>query len=71
MIFVVILALLFGVIAAIVVAGFYILMFVVGVAFLILVAISLGIGNTWDLDPMSVMWLGLVPLTAYSGLRDR
>lgn len=63
MIFIASLALLFGVIAAIVVVGYYIFMFVVGVAFLVLVAISLGIGNAWDLDPKSVMWLGLVPLT--------
>ena len=63
MIFIAALVLLFGVIAAIVVAGFYVLMFVVGVAFLVLVAISFGIGNVWDLDPKSVMWLGLVPLT--------
>lgn len=63
MIFIAALILLFGVITAIVVAGFYVLMFVVDVAFLVLVAISFGIGNVWDLDPKSVMWLGLVPLT--------
>ena len=66
MIFIAALVLLFGVIAAIVVAGFYVLMFVVGVAFLVLVAISFGIGNVWDLDPKSVMWLGLVPLAVLS-----
>ncbi len=63
MIFIAALVLLFGVIAAIVVAGFYVLMFVVGVVFIVLVAISFGIGSAWDLDPKSVMWLGVVPLT--------
>lgn len=63
MIVIAILVLLLGVIAAITVVGFYVLMFVVGVVFILLVAISLGIGNTWDLDPKSVLWLGLVPLT--------
>ncbi len=65
MIFIAALVLLFGVIAAIVVAGFYVLMFVVGVAFIVLVAISFGIGSAWDLDPKSVMWLGLVPLSVF------
>lgn len=64
MIFLAIVALVLGVIAAILVAGFYILMFVVGVVFLILVGISFGLGNIWDLDPKSVMWLGMIPLTA-------
>ena len=65
MIFIVIFVLLLGVVAAIAVVGYYVLMFVVGVVFLLLIAISLGIGNTWDLDPKSVMWLGLVPLMVF------